>query len=49
MSPKTAFIGLTTTFALAMGVVFAQQGQRPRQQQPQQDLSMREEWENQKN
>ena len=63
MSPKTAFIGLTTTFALAVGVLFAQapaqQGQRgqggPRlgggfggQQQPQQDLSMREEWENQK-
>ena len=24
MSPKTAFIGLTTTFALAMGVLFAQ-------------------------
>ena len=32
MSPKTAFIGLTATFALAMGVLFAQapaqQGQR---------------------
>ena len=55
MSPKTAFIGLTATCALAMGVIFAQapqrQGQRPGgpgQQQPQQDLSMREEWENQK-
>ena len=53
MSPKTAFIGLTTTFALAMGMVFAQapgqQGQRPRQQQPQQGAqNMREEWENQK-
>ena len=57
MSPKTAFIGLTTTFALAMGVALAQapaqqgqrQGQRPGQQQPQQGAqNMREEWENQK-
>ena len=51
MSPKSAFIGLTATFALTMGVLFAQgparQGQ-PRQQQPQQDLNLREEWENQK-
>ena len=36
MSPKTAFIGLTTTFALAMGVLLAQapaqQGQRGQRQ-----------------
>ena len=57
MSPKTAFIGLTTTFALAAGVTFAQapaqqgqrQGQRPGQaQQQERPQVMREEWENPK-
>ena len=53
MSPKTAFIGLTASFALAaMTVLFAQaparQQGRPGQTQQQGQQIMREEWENQK-